>query len=89
MTVKKVQKNARQKKVLKMVAEAHANDNTNPEVQEARHDEDALRRQLLVIKKDYTRLMVDVRTGYGLIKHWVGLQAATKGEILKARFIKN
>ncbi|MBY0415118.1 MAG: hypothetical protein K2Q18_13185 [Bdellovibrionales bacterium] len=90
MTVKKVSpKNARQKKVLQMVNEAHANDNKNPEMQEARHDEDAIRRQLLVIKKDYDKLVTDVATGYGIIKHWVGIQASTRGELIKSRFIKN
>jgi hypothetical protein len=90
MAVKKtVQKNARQKKVLQMVNEAHANDNANVEVQELKHDEDALRRQFLVIKKDCDRLMTDVKTGYGIIRHWVGIQTTTKGELLKSRFIKN
>lgn len=89
MTVKKVKANARQKKVLKIVNEVHANDMGNVEAQEARHDEDALRRQFLVIQKDYKRLMTDVATGYSLIKHWVGVQATTRGELLKTRFIKN
>lgn len=91
MTVKKVKTkpNARQKKVLKMVQEVHANDMGNVEAQEARHDEDAIRRQLEVIKKDYNRLMTDVAAGYGLIRHWVGIQAQTRGELLKTRFIKN
>lgn len=90
MSVKKAAtKNARQKKVLQMVNEVHAKDNSNPEVQSMKHDEDALRRQLQVIKKDYDRLMTDVATGYGIIKHWVGVQAANRGELLKSRFIKN
>lgn len=90
MSVKKsIQKNARQKKVLQMVNEIHAKDNSNAEVQELKHDEDAIRRQLLVIKKDYTRLVSDVRTGYGIIKHWVGIQAANRGELIRSRFIKN
>ncbi len=90
MTVKKVKTkaNARQKNVLKMVNEVHANDMGNGEAQEARHDEDALRRQLLVIQKDYKRLMTDVATGYGIIRHWVSIQAASRGELLKSRFIK-
>jgi hypothetical protein len=90
MSVKKpIQKNARQKKVLQMVNEAHAGDNSNVGIQEVKHDEDALRRQFLVIKKDYDRLMTDVKAGYGIVKHWVGIQTANKGELLKARFIKN
>lgn len=90
MSVKKTgQKNARQKKVLQMVNEAHANDNANAEIQEMKHDEDALRRQFLVIKKDCDRLMTDVKAGYGIIKHWVGIQTANRGELLRSRFIKN
>ena len=90
MSVKKsVTKNARQKKVLQMVNEVHAKDNSNPEVQELKHDEDALRRQLLVIKKDYVRLLSDVKAGVGIVKHWVEIQTANRGELLKARFIKN
>jgi len=90
MSVKKTgQKNARQKKVLQMVNEAHANDNANAEVQEMKHDEDALRRQFQVIKKDYVRLLTDVKASVGIVKHWVELQTANKGELLKARFIKN
>ena len=90
MSVKKaVQKNSRQKKVLQMVNEAHAKDNQNIEAQEMKHDEDALRRQFQVIKKDYSRLMTDVATGYGIIKHWVGVQATTRSEMIKSRFIKN
>lgn len=90
MTVKKAaQKNARQKRVIKMVQEAHAHDFDNLEGQELRHEEDAIRRQFLVIKKDYNRLMTDVATGYGLIRNWVGLQTANRGELFKARFIKN
>lgn len=90
MTVKKTaQKNARVKKVIQMVNEVHAKDNTNVELQETMHDEDALRRQLLVIKKDYNRLMTDVAAGYGIVKHWASLQVASKGELLKTRFIKN
>ncbi|MBC7428570.1 MAG: hypothetical protein H7336_08170 [Bacteriovorax sp.] len=89
MTVKKVKANARQKKVLKMVNEVHINDMSNVQAQVARHDEDALRRQLIVIQKDYKRLMIDVAAGYSLIRHWVGVQAQTRGELLKTRFIKN
>ncbi|QDK40868.1 hypothetical protein DOM21_05230 [Bacteriovorax stolpii] len=90
MAVKKTaHKNGRQKKVLKMVAVAHAHDNDNMEGQELRHEEDAIRRQFLVIKKDYSRLMNDVATGYGLIRNWVNLQAVNRGELLRARFIKN
>lgn len=90
MAVKKTAvKNSRQKKVLQMVNEVHAKDNSNLEFQDMKHDEDALRRQLVVIKKDYDRLMTDVATGYGIIKHWVGIQAANRGELLKSRFIKN
>lgn len=89
MAKKPVVKNARQKKVLQMVNEVHANDNSNVELQDLKHDEDALRRQLLVIKKDYDRLMTDVAAGYGIIRHWVGVQAASRGELLKQRFIKN
>lgn len=90
MAVKKTaQKNGRQKKVLKMVAEAHSHDNDNLEGQEIRHEEDAIRRQFLVIKKDYDRLMSDVATGYGLVRNWVNLQATNRGEMLRARFIKN
>ncbi len=90
MTVKKTaQKNARVKKVIKMVNEVHAKDNTNVELQEAKHDEDALRRQLLVIRKDYDRLMSDVATGYGIIKHWASIQVANRGELIRTRFIKN
>ncbi len=90
MAVKKTaHKNGRQKKVLKMVAEAHAHDRDNMEAQELRHEEDAIRRQFLVIKKDYNRLVTDVAAGYGLIKNWVNLQAVNRGELLKARFIKN
>lgn len=89
MTVKKAKTNARQKKVLKMVNEAHTSDMGNADMQRVRHDEDAIRRQLLVIKKDYSRLMTDVATGYGLIKDWVNIQASTRGELLKTRFIKN
>ena len=90
MTVKKTaQKNARVKKVIQMVNEAHSNDNSNFELQEAKHDEDAIRRQFQVIRKDYDRLMTDVVTGYGIIKHWATLQVANKGELLKTRFIKN
>lgn len=90
MTVKKaVQKNSRQKKVLQMVNEVHAKDKSNVEFQDMKHDEDALRRQLVVIKKDYDRLMIDVAAGYGIIKHWVGIQATSRGGMLKSRFIKN
>ena len=90
MAVKKpTLKNSRQKKVLQMVAEAHARDNDNRPEQELKHKEDEIRRQFLVIKKDYNRLMNDVAAGYGLIRNWVGLQAETRGEILKTRFIKN
>nr|BDT29319.1 hypothetical protein BHI3_27850 [Bacteriovorax sp. HI3] len=90
MAVKKTaHKNGRQKKVLKMVAEAHAHDFDNMEEQVLKHEEDAIRRQFLVIKKDYTRLMSDVATGYGLIRNWVNLQAVNRGELLRARFIKN
>lgn len=90
MAVKKTAvKNSRQKKVLQMVNEVHAKDRTNVEYQDMKHDEDALRRQLVVIKKDYDRLMTDVATGYGIIKHWVGIQAANRGELIKSRFIKN
>ena len=72
-----------------MVNEVHGKDNSNAEMQVLKHEEDALRRQLLVIKKDYARLMTDVVTGYGIVKNWVGLQTANKGELLKTRFIKN
>jgi 3'-phosphoadenosine 5'-phosphosulfate sulfotransferase len=90
MAVKKAAvKNSRQKKVLQMVNEVHAKDRTNVEFQNMKHDEDALRRQLVVIKKDYDRLMTDVATGYGIIRHWVGIQATTRGELIKSRFIKN
>jgi 3'-phosphoadenosine 5'-phosphosulfate sulfotransferase len=90
MAVKKAAvKNSRQKKVLQMVNEVHAKDRTNVEYQDMKHDEDALRRQLLLIKKDYDRLMTDVATGYGIIRHWVGIQAMTRGELIKSRFIKN
>ena len=90
MPVKKVtQRNSRQKKVLKMVNEAYANDNSNVELQSIKHDEDALRRQFQVIKKDYNRLMTEVATGYGIVKHWVGVQASSKTEMIKSRFIKN
>ncbi len=90
MAVKKsAVKNSRQKKVLQMVNEVHAKDNSNINLQEMKHDEDALRRQLEVIKKDYDRLMTDVAAGYGIIKHWVGVQAASRGELIKSRFIKN
>ena len=90
MSVKKVaQKNSRQKKVLQMVNEVHAKDNSNIDLQEIRHDEDALRRQFQVIKKDYNRLMTEVATGYGIVKHWVGIQASTRTEMIKSRFIKN
>jgi hypothetical protein len=89
MTTKKIQKNTRQKKVLKMVSHAHESDMGNLEAQSAKHDEDAIRRQLSVIKKDYSRLMTDMATGYDLLKHWVNIQASTRGEILKTRFIKN
>jgi 3'-phosphoadenosine 5'-phosphosulfate sulfotransferase len=90
MAVKKAAvKNSRQKKVLQMVNEVHAKDRTNVEYQDMKHDEDALRRQLLLIKKDYDRLMTDVATGYGIIRHWVGIQATTRGELIKSRFIKN
>ena len=90
MSVKKVvQKNSRQKKVLQMVNEVHAKDNLNTEMQEMKHDEDALRRQFQVIKKDYNRLMTDVATGYVIVKHWVGVQASSRGGLIKSRFIKN
>ena len=90
MSVKKVaQKNSRQKKVLQMVNEVHAKDNSNSDLQEIRHDEDAIRRQFQVIKKDYNRLMTEVATGYGIVKHWVGIQASSKTEMIKSRFIKN
>ncbi|MEA9355730.1 hypothetical protein SHI21_05945 [Bacteriovorax sp. PP10] len=90
MAVKKsAVKNSRQKKVLQMVNEVHAKDRTNVEYQDMKHDEDALRRQLLVIKKDYDRLMTDMATGYGIIRHWVGIQATTRGELIKSRFIRN
>lgn len=90
MTVKKsAQKNTRVKKVIQMVNEVHAKDHTNIELQEAKHDEDALRRQLLVIRKDYNRLMTDVAAGYDIIKHWASIQVANKGELIRTRFIKN
>lgn len=96
MTVKKSNNNktststsTRQKKILKMVNDVHVKGMNNIEAQEARHDEDAIRRQMLVIRKDYSRLMTDVAAGYGLIKHWVNVQASTRGELLKTRFIKN
>lgn len=90
MSVKKsTPKNARQKKVLQMVNEVHAKDNSNPDMQISKHDEDALRRQFQVIKKDYDRLMTDVVAGYGIVKHWVGVQASSRGELIKSRFIKN
>ncbi len=90
MTVKKVaQKNSRQKKVLQMVNVVHAKDNSNRDLQEIRHDEDAIRRQFQIIKKDYNRLMTEVATGYGIVKHWVGIQASSKTEMIKSRFIKN
>lgn len=90
MAVKKTaHKNLRQKKVLNMVGEIRNASYTNIEKQEIRHGEDAIRRQFLVIKKDYSRLMNDVATGYGLIKNWVEMQAMNRGEMLKARFIKN
>lgn len=90
MSVKKAtQKNARQKKVLQMVNEVHLKDKSNVEFQDMKHDEDALRRQLSLIKKDYDRLMTDVAAGYGIIKHWVGIQAASRSGMIKSRFIKN
>jgi hypothetical protein len=92
MAVKKAAakaKNSRQKKVLQMVNEVHAKDKSNLEFQEMKHDEDALRRQLILIKKDYDRLVTDVAAGYGIVKHWVGIQAATRGELIVSRFIKN
>lgn len=90
MAVKKAtHKNTRQKKVLQMVNEAHSKDNLNTDMQNMKHDEDALRRQLQVIKKDYDRLMTDVAAGYGIIKHWVGIQASNRGELIRSRFIKN
>lgn len=90
MSVKKAtHKNGRQKKVLKMVEGIRSTSYTNVETQEIRHEEDAIRKQFLVIKKDYSRLVSDVAEGYGLIKNWVGLQATTKSEMLKSRFIKN
>lgn len=82
-------KNARQKKVLQMVNEVHAKDNLNEDMQKVKHDEDAIRRQFQLIKKDYDRLMTDVATGYGIIKHWVGIQASNRGELIKSRFIRN
>lgn len=90
MVAKKAnQKNGRQKKVLRMVNEIHVKDNTNMDVQQIRHHEDVLRRQLIIIKKDYNKLMSDVVDSYGMIKNWVELQAASKSESIKTRFIKN
>ncbi len=90
MAVKKTaHKNSRQKKVLNMVGDIRNASYTNIETQEIRHGEDAIRRQFIVIKKDYNRLMNDVATGYGMIKNWVEMQAVNRGEMLKARFIKN
>ncbi len=90
MAVKKsAHKKGRQKKVMNMVTGIRNASYTNVETQEIRHEEDAIRRQFLVIKKDYSRLVNDVATGYGLIRSWVEMQATSRGEMLKARFIKN
>lgn len=90
MAIKKgAHKNVRQKKVLNIASNVRTASYTNFETQEIKHGEDAIRRQFLLIKKDYSRLMSDMATGYGLIKNWVGMQANTRGEMLKSRFIKN
>lgn len=86
MSVKK--KSARQKKILNMVATTKDHDDVNLSQGDIKHSEEAIRRQMKVIKNDYARLMDDVATGYGLIKSWVGTQAVTRSEMLKSRFIK-
>ena len=64
-------------------SEAHLTDG------DVKHYEQAIRRQMVVIKKDYVRLMDDVARGYGLVKHWVGNQAINTGEMIKSRFVKH
>ena len=83
MTTKRMvhHKNVRQKKVLSMAAASVAKTKSPSE-------EEAIKRQLSVIKKDYDKLMIDVAAGYGLIKDWVGVQAVSKGQMLKSRLTK-
>jgi 6-phosphogluconate dehydrogenase (decarboxylating) len=76
-------KNTRQKKILQMV---EAKDHVTH--QGDKNYEEAIRRQMDLIKKDYNKLVTDVAGGFGLIKNWVGVQAVSKSEMIKSRFAK-
>jgi hypothetical protein len=86
MSAKK--KTTRQKKISNMVA-IQATGERGLLTGENQRYEEAIRRQMDLIKKDYNRLMIDVSKGYGLVKYWVGNQAMVKGEMIRSRFIKN
>lgn len=86
MSAKK--KTTRQKKILNMVATQVVDDRGLLDGETQRYEE-AIRRQMDLIKKDYNRLMIDVSKGYGLVKNWVGNQAMTKGEMIRSRFIRS
>ena len=47
--------------------------------------EDAIVRQFHQIQKGYARLMTDVAKELDLVKVWIGSQAMTKGNEIKAR----
>ena len=58
----------------------YALDRSSPKGKEA-----AIVRQFHQIQKNYTRLMTDVAKELVLVKSWIGSQAATKRNDLKAR----
>ena len=79
MTEKKiVKRNARQKKLSRLVEEVTASGPVNYEAN--------LKNQLRVIQKDYNRLLTDVSKGYNLFKTWVEVQAVNTREVLRTRF---
>lgn len=91
MPVKKTltKKNARQKKLLHTVSiPKHDEVNFHSDDHLLEHREDALKRQMKIIQKDYMKLMLNVTKGYGLLKGWLETQAMMKKDMIKSRIIK-
>lgn len=89
MPVKKTltKKNARQKKLLHTVAmPKHEDGHIDDHSIESR--EDALKKQMKIIQKDYMKLMLNAKKGYDLLKGWIETQAMMKKDLIKSRLIK-
>ncbi len=81
-------KNARQKKMLHTVTMAKHDEHVESEGTSIEGKEDAIRRQLKVIQKDYMKLMTNVTKGYDLVKGWIETQASMRKDMIKSRLIK-